>query len=399
MTRAELPDEGERLHPTVFRDPPPFAVTAQGQSLTFYPGGEDRRRALMELVDGAEHRLEVSFYIFAEDAVSVEFRDRLVAAARRGVEVTLVIDRFGASASDAFLQPLVDAGGCFICFSPGWTQRYLIRNHQKMVIVDGKRAMFGGFNIEDDYFSPPEDGGWTDLAVLIEGEAVAGLVQWFERLRQWTLEDRRHFRAIRRAVRTWDWHAGEGVRWLVGGPTRGLSTWARCLSRDLQQAERLDLLMAYFSPPYGLLRRIGRIARRGRTRLLLPAKSDNNATLGAARSLYRYLLKRGARVWEFTPTKLHTKLLVLDDVVYLGSANFDMRSLYINLEIMLRIEDAALAERMRGFIDEHVAASLEITPELHRTRATPWNRFRWFLGWLLVAVIDYTVTRRLNLGL
>ena len=90
---------------------------------------------------------------------------------------------------------------------------------------------------------------------------------------------------------------------------------------------------------------------------------------------------------------------MLDDTVYLGSANFDMRSLYINLELMLQVKDAALAERMREFVSQHIAASEEITPALHARRSTPWNRFRWRLGWLLVSVIDYTVTRRLNLGL
>lgn len=394
-----VPETPANLAAAAFRDPAPFQVDTNGQALTFYPAGDDRRAALMELVDSAQSTLDVCFYIFAEDAISTQFRDRLVAAARRGVAVTLIIDRFGAAASDAFLKPLVDAGGCFICFSPRWTQRYLIRNHQKMVIADNARAMFGGFNIEDDYFASPQDGGWTDLAIAIEGSAVAGLTEWFERLRAWTLEDHRHFRAIRRAVRTWDWHDGHGCRWLVGGPTRGLSSWARCVSQDLTRGERLDLVMAYFSPPYSLLRRIGRIAKKGQTRLLLAAKSDNNATIGAARALYRYLIKRGARIWEFSPTKLHTKLMVLDDAVYIGSANLDMRSLYLNLEIMLRVEDPVLAKRMRCFIDEHLAASIEITPDRLDRMATPWNRVRWFLGWLLVSVIDYNVTRRLNLGL
>ena len=157
--------------------------------------------------------------------------------------------------------------------------------------------------------------------------------------------------------------------------------------------------MAYFSPPYTLLRRIARVAKTGQARLLMAAKSDNGATLGATRSLYRYLLKRKARIWEFSPCKLHTKLLVLDDAVYLGSANFDMRSLYLNLEIMLRIEDAALAERMREFIAHQIAASEEITPALHAQRSTLFNRIRWGAGWVLVSVLDYTVTRRLNLGI
>ena len=90
---------------------------------------------------------------------------------------------------------------------------------------------------------------------------------------------------------------------------------------------------------------------------------------------------------------------MLDDTVYLGSANFDMRSLYLNLELMLQVKDAALAERMREFVSLHIQASEEITPAVHKARATLWNRLRWNFGWLLVSVIDYTVSRRLNLGL
>ncbi|MBX7501630.1 phosphatidylserine/phosphatidylglycerophosphate/cardiolipin synthase family protein [Qipengyuania sp. YG27] len=395
MGEKNVPDQ-----PSAYRDPAPFTVDAQGQRLTFYPAGKDRRAALMELVRTAKSSLEVCFYIFAEDAVSTELRDELCTAAKRGVAVTLIIDRFGASASDKFLQPLVDAGGRYACYSPRLGLRYLIRNHQKMVIADGARALFGGFNIADDYFAPPEQNGWNDLAIALEGPAVAGLSDWFALLVEWTHDGRSHFRAIRRAAATWDWRSEDGkVHWLVGGPTRGLSSWARCVTRDLVEGERLDIFMAYFSPPYPLLRRIARVARKGRTRLLMAAKSDNGATLGATRSLYHYLLRRGAKIWEFSPCKLHTKLLVLDDAVYMGSANFDMRSLYINLEIMLRIEDAALAERMREFVSYHIAASEAITPEVHARRRTWFNRVRWALGWVLVSVIDYTVTRRLNLGI
>ena len=395
MGEIRFPDQAN-----AFRDPAPFAVSSRGQAMTFYPAGKDRREALMELVRSAQRRLDVCFYIFAEDAVSTELRDELCAAAKRGVAVTLIIDRFGASASDAFLKPLADAGGRYFYFSPRIGLRYLIRNHQKMVIADGTRALFGGFNVEDDYFAPPEVNGWNDLAIALEGDAVAGLNDWFARLIEWTQDGRSHFRAIRRAAATWDWRSDDAsVRWLVGGPTRGLSGWARCVTRDLVEGEKLDIFMAYFSPPYPLLRRIARVARKGQARLLMAAKSDNGATLGATRVLYQYLLKRGAKIWEFSPCKLHTKLLVLDDAVYVGSANFDMRSLYLNLEIMLRIEDAALADRMRDFVSQHIAASEAITPEVHARRRTLFNRIRWAAGWLLVSVLDYTVTRRLNLGI
>ena len=384
---------------TTFREAAPFKIEAQGQSLVFYPAGHDRREALLDLVRSARETLDVCFYIYAQDEIAVTLRDALCDAVKRGVDVTIIIDHFGASATQDFFRPLVECGGRFMSFSARWSLRYLIRNHQKMVIADKARAMFGGFNIADDYFASPQDNGWSDIGIAIEGDAVGGLSQWFDRLHQWTADDNSNFKDIRRTVRHWDWTSPQGhARWLVGGPTRGLSSWARCVTDDLKEGRRLDIFMAYFSPPLSLLKRIARVARGGQTRLVMAAKSDNGATIGATRSLYTYLLKRGAKIWEFLPCKLHTKLLVLDDAVYLGSANFDMRSLYLNLEIMLRIEDAALADRMRAFISQQIAASQEITPELHKARASIWNRMRWWLGWVLVSVIDYTVTRRLNPG-
>lgn len=397
MTAQDVPPPASQPA-SGFCEPPPFETTACGQKLAFLTTGASRRDALFDLIGTARDSIKMCFYIFAEDRVGTAVRDALAEAAGRGVSVTLIIDGFGAAASDEFLAPLSDAGGAIYRFSARWTSRYLIRNHQKMVIIDDARAMFGGFNIEDAYFTPPEANGWNDLGVLIEGSAIAGLVEWYAKITDWTDDDGAYFRTIRRTVKSWDWSDGD-ARWLVGGPTRGLSTWAKCVSQDLERGGRLDMFMAYFSPPKRLLKRIGAISARGKARLLMAAKSDNNATIGATRSLYHYLLHKRARIWEFSPCKLHTKLIVLDDAVYLGSANFDMRSLYLNLEIMLRIEDAALADRMREFIGEHVAASQRITPELHADRSTLWNRLRWNLSWFLVSVVDYTVTRRLNLGL
>ncbi len=378
--------------------PSPFAVEAQGQTLSFYPDGRDRLEKLIALIEEARDSLKLCFYIFAEDDVSTLVRDALAAAAERGVDVYLVIDSFGASADDAFFAPLVDAGGTYCRFSANWSQRYLIRNHQKMAIADGARAMIGGFNIADAYFKGPGEDGWHDLAIVIEGDCVKRLCDWFDQLERWTASEHHRWRAIRRMLREWD--PGDGpVQWLIGGPTRGLSSWARCVSRDLSTCSRLDMVMAYFSPPKSLLKRIGNSARKGETRLVMAAKSDNGATIGASRSLYHGLLKRGAQIYEFEPRKLHMKLIVLDDAVYLGSANFDMRSLYVNLELMLRIEDRGLADRMRQFIDGHIPASTEITPALHARRSGLWTRIKWNLSWFLVAVVDYTVSRKLNLGL
>lgn len=387
----------ESEQPSTWRDPEPFHYDAAGHRLDFYPSGPDRWDALIALIDEARDSLQVCFYIFAEDECGQQMRDALTRAAERGVEVVLIVDSFGADARDAFFAPFVAAGGSFHRFMPQLTRRYLIRNHQKMVIADRRKAMVGGFNIENSYFISPEQNGWQDLGIIFSGAVVARLVEWFEGLQRWTANPKGQFRAIRRLVREWDSGTGP-VRLLVSGPTRGLSSWARCVSEDLSQTARLDMIMAYFSPAPILLGRLARLARRGQARLIFAAWSDNGATIGAARLLYGKLLRRGARIWEFSPGKLHTKLIVLDDAVYIGSANFDIRSLYINLELMLRIEDAGLANRMREYFESHLPASLEITPELQRRRKTFLNRIRWAISWFLVTVVDYSVSRRLNLG-
>ncbi|MGX7894290.1 phospholipase D-like domain-containing protein [Tsuneonella sp. HG222] len=381
-----------------WRAPDPFAFEAQGQSLVFYPGGQDRFDALLALIAQARTSLRIAFYIFSPDASGIQVRDAVIEAARRGVAVSVVVDGFGAKAGAEFFAGLVEAGGTFCCFMPRWSVRYLIRNHQKMVVVDGEIAMLGGFNVEDSYFAPPAENGWNDLAFTVRGSLVGRVAHWFDTLEEWARQPGGRFRDIRRRVREWD-SGTAPVQLLVGGPTRGLSSWARCVSRDLIRGERLDMMMAYFSPPFRLRKRIRRIAEKGNTRLVMAGKSDNNATIGASRALYRKLLKAGAQLWEFNACKLHTKLIVLDDAVYMGSANFDMRSLYVNLEIVVRIEDKALADRMSAFIGQHIPASLEITPALHERRATVWNRIRWWSSWFLVSVVDYTVSRKLNLGL
>jgi cardiolipin synthase len=131
----------------------------------------------------------------------------------------------------------------------------------------------------------------------------------------------------------------------------------------------------------------------------MAAKSDNDATIAAARHSYSRLLRRNVEVYEYQPGKLHTKLVVVDDIVHIGSSNFDYRSFYINMEVMLRIKDAAFADAMRGYVERDLADCKQITLALHKRRANPWRRLKWAISHFLVNVMDYTVTRRLNFRL
>ena len=376
----------------------PFVVDAAGHSFAFHPAGKDRFAALLELIDSAQISLKLFYYMFQKDFAGTQVRDALARAARRGVHVYLIVDAFGSDAPRSFFAPLQDAGGRFESFEPRMGARYFIRNHQKMAIADDERVMTGGFNISDHYFKPPEENGWTDLGVVIEGPVVERFCAWFEQLDTWMSKPGAQYRLLRQMLL--EWHPGSGpVKLTMGGPTHITSAWARRVKRDMASADRLDLVMAYFSPPRSIRRLIYRVAERGHARLIMAGKSDNNATIGASRALYRGLLFSGAKIAEFQPSKLHCKLIVVDDVTYFGSANFDLRSIRLNLELMVRVEDAGLAARLREVIDHLHDASEPVTQAWYNRRASWFNRIRWRLGWFLVCVLDYTVARRINLGL
>jgi cardiolipin synthase A/B len=377
-----------------------FCADVAGNRITVLPGGPERLAELLALVAGAEKRIGLLFYIYADDSSGTALRDALTEAARRGVRVTMLLDSFGsAGTADSFFAPLREAGGTVRWFGTRWGRRYLIRNHQKLVVVDGRVAMAGGFNIADAYFSDGVRDGWRDIGFTIAGPAVAGAERWMRSLSRWMALPRPSWRRLRRLVARWRGGAG-AVSWQVGGPTTRLSPWARCLRRDLLTASRFDTSMAYFAPSAGVTGKIAAIARRGGTaRLVLPARTDNPATVGAARLIYGFLLKRGVAIHEYEPERLHTKLIVIDDVVMIGSANLDMRSLYVNMELMLRVEDAGFAAAARAHIDTQAALSTRVDETLHRRRAGVLTRARWLLSWAVVSVLDYGVTRRLNFGL
>ena len=325
-------------------------------------------------------------------------RAALMRAVARGVNVALLIDGFGSSATpDHYFAGLGKAGAIFCRFNPSWGRRYLLRNHQKLAMADEARVLIGGFNIADDYFGRSADGAWRDIGLMIDGPATARLAPYYDALMSWTMTKRSRLRDLRRLIHTHSESKGP-LQWQFGAPMRRLSPWAVSTSRDLAHANDVEMIAAYFSPTGGVLKRIARAGGWGRARVITAAKSDNGATIAAARFTYNRLLKRGVEMFEYQPTKLHSKLLIMDDIVQIGSSNFDIRSLYLNLELMLRVDDAEFAGLMRQYFEGEISDSLAITPELHARRATFANRVKWALSFFLVTSADYTVTRRLNFG-
>ncbi|WP_395615010.1 phosphatidylserine/phosphatidylglycerophosphate/cardiolipin synthase family protein [Sphingorhabdus sp.] len=361
---------------------------------------QDRLKAVLQLIAMAQKSIHMFFYMFCADKTGREVRDALVAAATRGVHVQLIIDSFGSTqVSNRFFDTLLDAGGNYHSFSTRKGLGYLIRNHQKMLIIDGAHALVGGFNIADSYFGRAGDDSWEDLGIIVSGPEARRLSDYFEDMAQASNGGNVSFRQIRNIIRQWRPGIGQ-VQWLLGGPTNHISPWALTFKRSLDAGKRFDIVSAYFSPSQTILRRLAKTARRNKgSRLVMAGKTDNGATIAAARVLYRYLMRRKARIFEYQPRPLHMKLMVIDDTVYIGSANLDIRSMFINLEIMVRIKDAGLALHMRTLVEGLVSQSEEQTRVLLKRRDTIWSRFKSGLAYFLVNSVDYTIGRRIKFSL
>ena len=375
------------------------AFDVDGNRLSLLTEGPERLDALVALIDGAQSSLRLLYYIYAEDAAGQRIHNALLAAAARGVGIALIVDGFGSDSDshDQFFAPLKAAGIDVCAFHPRWGRRYLLRNHQKMALADNVRAIIGGFNVATDYFAASGETAWRDLGLMVEGEAATRLSGYFDTLQGWTKRPRAKMRDLRKALRDWSNPAGR-TRWLLGGPARRLSPWARSVRDDMKVAESLSMIAAYFAPNPAMLRRLDQIGQRGVARIVTASKTDNMATIGAARFTYPGLMRKGVRIFEYAPSRLHTKLILIDDLVYIGSANFDMRSLFLNLEVMLRVDDPAFAGHVRAYIDGEIGASVE----QHLADYTGWRtwtaKLRRAFSYFVVAVMDYNVARRLNFG-
>ena len=374
---------------------PPIRAEVAGNRLEVIETGEGRLRAILDLITGAQQSVKILMYMFNPDAAGTRVRDALVEAALRGVEVKLLIDGYGSAAGPAFFAALDESGGETCVFNPAYGRRYLLRNHQKLAIADDRVAILGGANIDETYMTDRGPAHWRDLWLRIEGPEARPASLYFDSLFRWSTRKGAKLRSIRRLVGEYSEWRGP-LQWKFTGPLSMRNSWWRSIGRDIKRGRSLDMIFAYFAPPGAMLRRIGRLGARGHARIITAAKSDNNSTIAAARHSYSRLLRRHVDMYEYETAKLHTKLAIIDDVVHIGSSNFDYRSLYINLEVMLRIHDAGFASAIRAYFERELKDCRWISPAVHKRRSNPWRRLKWAISHFLVNIMDYTVTRRLN---
>jgi len=227
--------------------------------------------------------------------------------------------------------------------------------------------------------------GWCDLGMRIEGALALQLARTFDRMFRHAEFLHRRFSRLRKLRTKRVLGAHDDAQILLSGPGRGVSPLRKALRRDLPGAKSVQIIVAYFLPTWGMRRMLRRVARNGgNVQLILSGKSDVEISQLAGQSLYRKFLKAGVRIHEYQPQILHAKLIIVDDVVYVGSSNLDQRSLTINYELMVRLEDKALAAQAREIFTDALRYSKPIQAEEWRKSRTIWTKMKqrfayWFL--------------------
>jgi cardiolipin synthase len=347
-----------------------------GNKVRLLENGEAYFPAAFDAIRSAQKEVLLETFILFEDKVGKELHAALIEAARRGVQVDVMVDGFGSpDLSAGFIDALTEAGVRMRSFDPGTRLlglrlNMLRRMHRKLLIVDGRVAFVGGINYSADHLADFGPKAKQDYAVELEGPIVDE-VRAFARS---AIRPARGMRASRVpatanvAPRTNP--VGEVEALFV---TRDNNEHHNDIERHYRAAirsarKRVIIANAYFFPGYRLLRQMRRAARRGvEVHLILQGEPDMAIVTVAARLLYEHLQRDGVKIHEYCKRPLHGKVAVVDDDwSTVGSSNLDPLSLSLNLEANVILRDAAFATQLRERLEhliEHECRQIESVPE------------------------------------
>lgn len=374
-------------------------VLSGGNEVELLTGGDELFPAMRAAIAAARHEVWLATYIFHHDEAAAAVADALVAAARRGVRVRVVVDGFGSKASLPVLRAWFEGSGVALAvFRPldRWTAYLqpgqLRRLHQKLLAVDDEQAFVGGINLIDDrvdlnhgHCAEPR----LDYAVALRGPVVLPVAQttramwtraafgqeWREELLALARsgEPMAGARALLQRLRILPPGAADEaaeplppvrVAFVVRDNLRQRRAIERSYVEALQGARaRIDIVCPYFYPGRVFRRTLRKAARRGvRVRLLLQGKLDYRLAGLAAQVLYDELLADGVRIFEYTPAFLHAKIALADDEwATVGSSNIDPLSLLLNLEANVVVHDPAFTHTLAAAFERALAVSREVT--------------------------------------
>ncbi|KFN15039.1 cardiolipin synthase [Bacillus pseudomycoides] len=328
-----------------------------------YTWGTNLYNDLFLDIKGAKHHIHILFFIVKNDEISQTFLQLLTEKAKQGIEVRLLLDRIGSHhLSDEAIRSLRQHGVSFsychkikipfLFFSANQ------RNHRKITIIDGKIGYIGGFNIGEEYLGhDPELGLWRDYHLRLTGEGVHDLQKQF--LHDWrddTNED-----LLEEASFFPKQMPGPMLHRFI--PTDGAYLQQTFVSLIESAKEELYIGTPYFIPGKIVMNALLQAKKRGvRITILVPKKADHPLVREAKLPYCRKLMRAGCNIYEFQQGFFHAKIIMVDNhICDIGTANFDMRSIYINHEINCLLYDSAFIQEIKVQISKDIEGSTLLT--------------------------------------
>jgi cardiolipin synthase A/B len=346
---------------------------SRGNRISDLQNGDEIFPAMLEAIAGARRTITFETYIYWSGDIGKRFADALSERARAGVQVKVMIDWAGSiKMDDDLLEEMEQAGVDVQKYRPlHWytLSRLNNRTHRKLLVVDGEIGFTGGVGIADQWLGTAQDSEhWRDMHFRVEGPVVAQFQaafndNWIKTTGR-VLNGDAYFPPLR-AVGDSDAHL------FISSPAGGSESMHLMYLMAIAAAtQSIDLAAAYFVPDELITKALLAARHRGvRVRVLLPGEHiDSISVRYASKASWGELLLAGIEVYEYRPTMLHNKLLVVDrELVSVGSTNFDVRSFRLNDEASLNVYDTAFAERMTEVYEGDLQHAKRYTYEI-------WNR-------------------------
>jgi cardiolipin synthase len=349
-----LPIEAERAPPFGLRH---LGIATSVESTEWLTDGVGAYERFLQEILSAKRSIRIVTFVVGNDETGRGLLEALTKRAKDGVHVHLLLDDLlRGQAPKAHLLRLREAGGKIASFMPlfhvPFRGRSNLRNHRKIAVFDGERAIVGGMNLADEYMGPaPRENRWRDLSLVLGGDVVKALDVVFSA--DWEFASGKSLEVVSPTTDT----AGKTetpLRVVPSGPDAPSDPLYDALLTAVFRAERrFWVATPYFVPDEPLVKALLLAVRRGvDVRIVVPATSNHLlADLGAGPCL-RQLRDEGATVWRLD-RMLHAKAILVDDgVAIVGSANFDMRSLFLDYEVALFFTDGKNVERLAEWFDE-----------------------------------------------
>lgn len=356
--------------------PVPNANT-DGPIYTVYIEGDQLFETMLTAIACAQQTVWMETYIFADDEVGALFAHALSERAKAGVQVRLLVDAVGSLFQfNRLLGTELEQAGVYVRHFHRWHWRnpwnYNRRDHRKLLVVDGKIAFLGGFNIHKQsskrYFGVTR---WRDTHVAFQGKLAEQAAELFDAF--WGGE--KHY------LVKGDKQEGD---MLVPNQSRVCRQRLACIYNDALGSAKQQILLTtpYFVPDHRTQKTLISAARRGvKVSVLVPRNSDVRLTRWAAKAVYAYLMDAGVHIFEYLPRMLHAKVIIVDRKwVSLGTANLDYRSLFQNYELNLISNNPELCHCLQTQFEVDLAEATLVC-------ATRWQKRTWtnklaeFLGW------------------